>query len=958
MSAYVVGQRFVSESEPELGLGILERIEKRRIAVRFPASDTLRLYAQGSAPIRRVAFRVGDEVEDTRGSRFRIEEVEEREGLLRYRNGSRRVSEAELSGRLDFSKPEERLLARLWSPSSVFDLRRRALEHVHEISRSPARGFLGARIELIPHQIYIAREIASRARPRALLADEVGLGKTIEAGLVLHRLLRTGEIARALILVPESLVHQWFVEMFRRFHLSFSIIDEAFCGEVDAGRGTNPFLHTQAAIASLGFLAHHPLRGEQAVAAGWDMLVVDEAHHLAWSEDDPSPEYRLVDAIAGRSPGLLLLTATPEQLGEASHFARLRLLDPERYSSYRRYREQRKRFRGVADAVASLLDGGKPTPAESQALGGILPRSATTLRRELRRLLDGDESARARLVTALVDQHGPGRVVFRNTRKVLEQFPERRLQARKLDWPEGEERLDHYQRLAREFVFDTGESTAAVEWDYRSDVRAGWLLSLLREIAPEKALVICRTKEKAMALQRALRGASNLPLGLFHEDLSLLQRDRNAAWFAEERDGARALLCSEIGSEGRNFQFTHHLVLFDLPSSPELLEQRIGRLDRIGQDHPITIHVPYLAGTAQEMVFLWFHEGLDAFEKSLPDASAFDGLASSLRELAVEHLDSGRGAGAGPPKALRALIDETRRFRDEVSRELEAGRDRLLELSSFRPADAEVLIAEVRRWDEDRSLDRFVVDALDYLGVELEEIGHRTFVFRQGNQLVVDALPGLRAEEVGMTSDRGRATHQGELDLLSWDHPMVSGVLDLLLGGEHGTATVARLPGGKKGALLDALFVLEAVAPSGLQVSRFLPPTPIRMVVDESLQDATCSYRRADVEARLVDGRASHRYRDLAPLENLVPRMVTRARELVEVQAAKEIERALAVMSTSLSAESSRLRSLMEVNDHVHPDEVRRVEESRERLEHAIRGARVRLDALRWIEVGAEPGED
>src|SRR5690606_15884430 len=103
---------------------------------------------------------------------------------------------------------------------------------------------------------------------------------------------------------------------------------------------------------------------------------------------------------------------------------------------------------------------------------------------------------------------------------------------------------------------------------------------------------------------------------VFHEDLTLVQRDRNAAWFAEP-DGAQILLCSEIGSEGRNFQFAHHLILFDMPVHPELLEQRIGRLDRIGQKKGITIYIPYLLGSPQEFLVRWFHEGLNAFNANL-----------------------------------------------------------------------------------------------------------------------------------------------------------------------------------------------------------------------------------------------------------------------------------------------------------------------------------------------------
>src|SRR5205085_10271824 len=128
---------------------------------------------------------------------------------------------------------------------------------------------------------------------------------------------------------------------------------------------------------------------------------------------------------------------------------------------------------------------------------------------------------------------------------------------------------------------------------------------------PEKVLLICRTAETVAAIEAALRKRVRIELGVFHEGLTLVQRDRNAAWFAEP-EGARILLCSEIGSEGRNFQFAHHLVLFDLPVDPELLEQRIGRLDRIGQTTEIQVHVPFVAGSGLEVLVRWYHDALNA----------------------------------------------------------------------------------------------------------------------------------------------------------------------------------------------------------------------------------------------------------------------------------------------------------------------------------------------------------
>src|SRR5439155_5719448 len=139
---------------------------------------------------------------------------------------------------------------------------------------------------------------------------------------------------------------------------------------------------------------------------------------------------------------------------------------------------------------------------------------------------------------------------------------------------------------------------------------------LLQKLEPEKVLLICRTVEKVEAIDEALRRHTSIKTGIFHEGLTLLQRDRNAAWFGEP-EGARLLLCSEIGSEGRNFQFAHHLVLFDVPLNPGLLEQRIGRLDRIGQTETIRIHVPYVESSSEACIVGWYHRGLDAFETSL-----------------------------------------------------------------------------------------------------------------------------------------------------------------------------------------------------------------------------------------------------------------------------------------------------------------------------------------------------
>ena len=154
-----------------------------------------------------------------------------------------------------------------------------------------------------------------------------------------------------------------------------------------------------------------------------------------------------------------------------------------------------------------------------------------------------------------------------------------------------------------------------------------WLAGLLRELPEsEKILLITNSPDAAITIQEKLLEEIHIECALFHEDLSLLQRDRNAAYFSEA-EGARILLCSEIGSEGRNFQFARHLVLFGLPRDPEVLEQRIGRLDRIGQTGDIHIHIPYGKGSRSETQALWLHEGLDVFSEPLKGATT---LATTL----------------------------------------------------------------------------------------------------------------------------------------------------------------------------------------------------------------------------------------------------------------------------------------------------------------------------------------
>lgn len=947
MSLNVVGQRCVSEREPELGLGMVAEVDKsaKRVTVEFPATGERRIYALGTPVLKRVQFRAGESVTTRTGEVFTVESVDESGPLLVYLGGGKKVPENAISDVTSVSLPQERLMAGQAEPSEVFDLRLRALQAQAKFRQSDVRGFLGGRLQLIPHQFYILQEVASRQVPRVLLADEVGLGKTIEACLILQRLLAVGKVKRALVLVPESLVHQWFVELLRRFNLWFSIFDEERCNASDASDpAQNPFLSAQLALCSVTFLAGNEARRDQAVAAGWDIVVVDEAHHLAWTPEAASPEYALVEQLAKKTAGLLLLTATPTQLGLEGHFARLRLLDPNRYDDFDDFREEAEDFKAIADIAERIIEQ-KPLKAKDHSeLKKIFVRDPERLAEHLEALAAGKPGAREALLKTLLDQHGTGRVIFRNTRAAMTGFPKRKF----CPVPLKESNLTQLARVARELAAEETGAEADIRYSFKEDARIDWLVAFLQKQKPAKVLLICKSQRKVLALEAALQEKTAIKIGLFHEGLPLVQRDRQAAWFAEP-DGAQLLICSEIGSEGRNFQFAHHLVLLDLPLNPGLLEQRIGRLDRIGQTETIRIHVPYFTGSAEECIVEWYHRGLDAFETSLHSGNEYQQQFKE-RLLAVS-ADYANGGSKKTAAALEKLVTDTETFRHELSLKLKQGRDRLLEFNSFNPEVAARVIARVREVDADPMLRKFLIDLLDHFGVRIKEDENGDITL-DPSHAYVESFPSINADGMLATFDRARAIAREDISFISPDHALVQNAIDLLIDSKAGTTAFVQLEGDKPNLLLEAVFVLETVADSKWHVDQFLAPTPVRVLVDIHGKDLSDAPERAklaqDVEDAPLPRFLARPGFNATLLKNLVEGASERAEVRTQVLKKAARERAAAV----LTADLQRLVDLSKLNDSVRPEEIELARKQVLLTRTAIEQARLRLDSLRLIVEG------
>lgn len=947
MAQYQPGQRWISDSEAELGLGTILAEDGRLLTVLYPATGETRQYATRNAPLTRVRFAPGDEITHFEGWKLTVQEVEDVDGLLVYHGLNAQhqpvtMPETQLSNFIQFRLASDRLFAGQIDPLAWFALRYHSLEHHSRLLQSSLWGLGGARAQPIAHQLHIAREVADRIAPRVLLADEVGLGKTIEAGLVIHRQLLSGRASRVLILVPENLQHQWLVEMRRRFNLDVALFDAERFMESDA---SNPFEDCQLALVALEWLKDDEKAQDALFAAGWDLLVVDEAHHLVWHPEQASAEYSLVEQLAEVIPGVLLLTATPEQLGQDSHFARLRLLDPARFHDLEAFRAESSQYRPVAEAVQELLDQGKLSAQARDAIGSFLGDEG----RELLDAVDsGDDDARARLVRELLDRHGTGRLLFRNTRAAVQGFPERELHPYPLPSPDEylELPLGEHAELYPEVSYQAQEEVDDEQRWWRIDPRVEWLIDTLKMLKKFKVLVICAHAETALDLEDALRVRSGIPATVFHEGMSILERDRAAAYFADEEFGAQVLICSEIGSEGRNFQFAHHLVLFDLPAHPDLLEQRIGRLDRIGQKHRIQLHVPYLENSPQERLFQWYHQALNAFLATCPTGNALQHQFGPRLLPLLENGDDGQ---------WQQLVEEATAERIRLEGELHSGRDRLLELNSGGAGEGEALVEAILEQDDQFTLPIYMEELFNAFGIDSEDHSDNALILRPSEKMLDASFPLGDDEAVTITYDREQALAREDMQFLTWEHPMVQGGMDLVLSGSMGNTAVALIKNKalKPGTvLLELLYVSEVVGPRKLQLGRFLPPAALRCLLDANGNDLAPKVGFETLNDQLESVPRASANKFVQAQRDVLAKQINDAEAKVLPRHVERVSEAKRRLIAELDEELARLIALRAVNPSVRDSEIDALREQREQSLAMFDKAALRLEAIRVLVAG------
>lgn len=872
MTMITIGQRYISSAEPELGLGIIIEVDAKLITILFPASSETRKFSKASSPLIRAQFDSGDEIKNLEGKRLIIDQCKEENNLFTYTCNGLIIQESQIHPSTQYNKPEENLFLGKIENTSRYQLRIQALQLKNQIESNPYRGLIGPKINLIPHQFYVANEVVKQPLPRVLLADEVGLGKTIEAGLILHYLLVNHRCKRALVIVPFALINQWFIELRRHFHLNATIINRL----EDFEGGHNAFHDSSLIITSLEFITKEQVSIAAMEQIDFDMIIIDEAHRIQWSVEQSSKEYDVVSELAKKAPGLLLLSATPEKFGHEGHFARLKLIDPDRFHDYQEYIDQYNQFEEIAKNTQNLnLE-------------------------EIKRIND---------------EQGTGRIFFRNTRENIDKehtiFPKRDV----IPYPlKGNED------------------------------KISWLIQFLKD-KKEKILVICRSKEAIFEIDEVLCDFNEINYLLFYSELTLVDRDKNAAQFAED-NGPNILICTEVGSEGRNFQFCNHIVFYDIPMDPDIVEQRIGRIDRIGQKKTVNIHIPYLTNEFEEVLFEWYHNGLDAFRTYL-QASSF--MYSSFEQYIKEARKNPKAYLENDKETLKELVAKTQEVYQEVKTLLNSGRNKLISMNSFHKEDALKITQEIDELDHNENIQSFLNHSFEEFGINHEETKKDQFFISPTETMALSHFPMLGAEGLNITFHREIASRIEKIDFMSIDHPMVNDLIELISSQGIGNITVSKWTGSRTALALECFFTAQLTTKHFYQPARYMPTQTIRVLVTFDGKNVTekMSYDVLNQESTMIDTKDAQKVKSI-PKANF---------KQVLAFAKKEAIRAFASQQTSykeqatkiLTSEYERLLSLSKKNKNIRKSELKFCENKKLEIIEGFQNINLRLDSLRLV---------
>jgi superfamily II DNA or RNA helicase len=474
-------------------------------------------------------------------------------------------------------------------------------------------------IETFWYQVETVRKVLKQFRGRVLLADEVGLGKTIEAGMVLKEYLLRGMVESVLVLTPASLVGQWREELETKFDIACATTHDALLHS-DPKR----FWSQKRVIASIA-QARRAEHSQSLLERSFDLVIVDEAHHL---RNRLSQSYKLVDGLNKRF--LLLLSATPVQNDLTELYNLLTLLKPGIFKTLKEFKSAyvsvgKPRQPANPERLRELMRGAMIRNTRAVVALKLPRRHAATIRVDG---LEGEREAYLDLAAAvrhLAAGGSPGR---------------HRLSLRHLLTAAGSSpaaAAGATMRFAARLPDDPTWQALAQRWaSLAAGGKEAALLDLLRRNPNEKKLVFVHYRETLDHLARLL-ARHGIAFARFEGGLSGADKDAAIAAF---RDEAPVLLCTESGGEGRNIQFCNTLINFDVPWNPMAIEQRIGRIDRIGQQREVFVFNLVTRGTLEEQVLQLLDEKISMFELVVGEVGAILGGIEEDADFAELVLDA------------------------------------------------------------------------------------------------------------------------------------------------------------------------------------------------------------------------------------------------------------------------------------------------------------------------------
>jgi ATP-dependent helicase HepA len=658
-----------------------------------------------------------------------------------------------------------------------------------------------SRIDIKPHQVSVVHRVITSYPHRFLLCDEVGLGKTIEAGMILKELRARDAAGRCLVIAPPNLVRQWQFELKSKFNETFSIINSDTVRYLQSSQGldSNPFEVYDSVIVSSSWVTGTKW-AQLAADTSWDMVIVDEAHHarvrISGNRREETRLYKVVrklaspDAFSKRAA--LFLTATPMQLDSGELYSLVELLDPALFPTVENFERHRTEVRGLSRLVHELTQHGFPLPGEEptavvervaswldlndaeagrrlragsgsiahvceelsarhllsevlirnrkKIVGGFMPRQAhrweVQLSPEERRALEAVESfvrgGYARAERTNDQAVGFVMVIFqklmassiRALRTSLDGRRERlelrasspslnkRTVAAMADFEEGLEEDEFVAALLSEIAVADVEEAAelkrlvemldAVPTDSKADTLVAQLQRLEQHDRAAKVLLFTQFRETQEYLRRRVE-AIGWDVRLFHGQMKPDAKDAAVEDFRTSSTPS-ILLSTESGGEGRNFQFCHLLVNYDLPWNPMRVEQRIGRVDRIGQTDIVQVFNFWVRGTVEERVLNVLERRINVFEETVGGLDPILGdterdltkilqLGGKERERALlrfeEEIERKLDQARAAEEKLRDFIMETKSYSREIARQITQRR------SPITPAAQELFVARL-----------------------------------------------------------------------------------------------------------------------------------------------------------------------------------------------------------------------------------------------------------------------